>query len=126
MPFAIDLKNYARQTFASPTPATFKPQCQELGRALGTWLRGFHDWAAEQKELQLITATRDAPSRVVLRMVHFDWIPDRIEQYPNELKDLSEELLEVKAMADREWEAEEGFQIVHGDFSPGKYVSPLD
>jgi hypothetical protein len=55
-----------------------------------------------------------------MRIVHFDWLPSRLEQYPEQLSGKEKALLAVKAMAEREWETEKGFQIIHGDFSPGK------
>lgn len=120
MPAGIDLKTYARKHLGSPTPILLKPQCQELGRAIGSWLRGYHDWGAKAQELSELLAPIDEPSKQVVKMVHFSWIPDRIEKYSEELGEMREDLMNILAMVEREWETQEGFQPVHGDFGPGK------
>jgi hypothetical protein len=56
-------------------------------------------------------------------MVNFAWMQDRVKRWPDVLGSMADALKEVEEMADHEWETEEGFQLVHGDLGPGKYVA---
>ena len=53
LPNAVNLKTYALEHFKAPTSESFKPQCRELGHALGVWLRTFHDWSQKQNQTAL-------------------------------------------------------------------------
>ncbi|KAH8179073.1 taurine catabolism dioxygenase tauD, tfdA family protein [Sarocladium implicatum] len=124
MPTGIDLKTYARRHLGSPTPNSHQPHCHELGQAIGSWLRGYHDWSARSQELNDLLAPIDEASKQVVKMVHFAWIPDRIEQYPEELAGMARDLMSILGMVEREWETQDDFQPVHGDFGPGNTLLP--
>ncbi|KAF5691011.1 phosphotransferase enzyme family [Fusarium denticulatum] len=101
----IHLKDYATQNYGSPTLDSFKPQCQELGKALGRWLRDFVTWTDQQVK-------------------HRDLLPERAKEYQSILNDAKDILVQVEQMAAAEKEEKGNLQIIHGDFWTGNVVLP--
>lgn len=115
----MDLKTYALKNYPSPTPEALKPQCHELGQALGRWLREFHDWTAQQPKLAEEVA-KNKEMQALKNTINFDWLVRRIPQYPSILPEAKEIFEEVKKMATRELQDETKHQVIHGDFWSGK------
>ncbi|KAI1631080.1 kinase-like domain-containing protein [Biscogniauxia mediterranea] len=123
LPNSRDLKTYALQRYPEDTPKTLRRQCSQLGKALGTWLRNFHDWAATQPELRDRFASNHEVKQLK-HMINFSWLLDRITMFPSVLGDARDIFEEVKNMATAELEAESQLQPIHGDFWTGNIILP--
>ncbi|CZR48705.1 uncharacterized protein FPRO_03974 [Fusarium proliferatum ET1] len=119
----IHLKDYAIQNYGSPTPDSFKPQCQELGKAVGRWLRDFVTWSAQQIKHRDLVAQNEF-GQAVRHMVNYAWLHERIKEYPSILKDAKDILAQVEQMAAAEKDDIDKLQIIHGDFWTGNVVLP--
>ncbi|KAI0841746.1 kinase-like domain-containing protein [Hypoxylon sp. FL0890] len=119
----IDLKTYALKTYAESNSETTKHQCLQLGKALGRWLRGFHDWAAQQASLRTVVAGNKELQQLK-HFINFSWLLDRVKQFPSILSDAEGIFNEVKDMATAELEDESKLQVIHGDFWSGNILLP--
>ncbi|KAL7626920.1 hypothetical protein AAE478_003694 [Parahypoxylon ruwenzoriense] len=119
-----DLKTYALKTYTadSDSEAT-KHQCLQLGKALGRWLRGFHDWTTQQAELRNTLAT-NIELQLLKHTINFSWLLDRVKQFPSVLGDAADVFEEVKNMAGAELNDGSKLQVVHGDFWSGNILLP--
>lgn len=114
-----DLKTYALSTYPPNTPDALRPQCLQLGRALGTWLRNFHKWSATQAGLRK-TVTENKDLQRLKHLINFSWLLDRVGQFPSILGEAKDVFEKVKDMAAKELEDESRLQVIHGDFWTGK------
>lgn len=114
-----DLKTYALETFPAPTPEALKPQCYQLGKALGKWLRDFHRWSTQQPNLRQIAA-KNQEIQQLKHTINFGWLLQRIAQFPAVLEEAKDIFEEVKKMAAAELEEDGRVQVIHGDFWSGK------
>lgn len=114
-----DLKTYALKTFPAPTPEALKPHCYQLGMALGRWLRDFHGWSAQQPDLRRIVA-KNQEMQQLKHMINFEWLLQRIAQFPAILEEAKDTFEKVKKMAAAELKDEDKMQVIHGDFWTGK------
>jgi hypothetical protein len=122
MPNGIDLKTYILQQFPSYTPASPKPQYFQLGEVLGCWLKDFHEWSATQTGLRAKVEENSEYAQQIKHMLNFQWMYDRIKEYPNILGGAADVLAKVEQMADAERRGWDKLQIIHGDFWTGKRV----
>ncbi|KAI1115009.1 kinase-like domain-containing protein [Nemania sp. NC0429] len=118
-----DLKTYALSTYPPNTPEAMRPQCVQLGRALGTWLRNLHDWSATQADLRKIVAENKDIQRLK-HLINFSWLLDRVEQFPSILGEAKEIFEKVKNAAAKDLEDERRLRIIHGDFWTGNVLLP--
>lgn len=119
LPDSLNLKEYVLKHCSSPTPDSLEPQFRQLGVALGRWLREFHNWATDQAPLrQNVMANKEMQQ--MKHMINFQWLLDRVDQFPTVLGGAESIFSEVKDMALAELEGAEALQIVHGDFWTGK------
>lgn len=119
LPNGKDLKTYILGTYSANTPDAVRPQCLQLGRALGRWLHNFHAWSKTQEGLRRIVAG-NTDMRGLKLTINFSWLLDRIEKYPSILGESRDVFEKVRDMATRELEDESRLQVVHGDFWTGK------
>ncbi|KAI1144537.1 kinase-like domain-containing protein [Hypoxylon sp. FL0543] len=119
----IDLKTYALKTYAESNSEATKHQCVQLGKALGRWLRGFHDWAAKQESLRKVVAG-NKDLQQLKHFINFSWLLDRVQQFPSILSDAQSVFEEVKNMAAAELDDESKLQVIHGDFWSGNILLP--
>ncbi|RYP10101.1 hypothetical protein DL764_000892 [Monosporascus ibericus] len=117
----IDLKTYVLNTYPAHTNKSLRPQCYQLGKALGRWLRNFHGWSAQQPGLRQ-TLSENKEIQQLKQMINFGWLLQRVEQYPAVLGHARPIFEEVRNMAALELENEDELQIIHGDFWTGKQV----
>lgn len=115
----IDLKEYALRHYSGPTAESFQPQCRQLGKALGRWLKGFVEWSAQEVDLRELIAGNTF-AQDVKHMLNFLWLQDRIKDFPAILDDVGEVLGEVEQMAAAERQDTSRHMIIHGDFWTGK------
>ncbi|KAI1374637.1 kinase-like domain-containing protein [Hypoxylon crocopeplum] len=121
----VDLKTYALKAYAESNLEETKHQCLQLGKALGRWLRAFHNWAAQQAELRSIVAGNKELQQLK-HMINFSWLLDRVKQFPSILGDAEGVFEEVKNMATAELADKSQLQAIHGDFWSGNILLPKD
>ncbi|KAK5631913.1 hypothetical protein RRF57_007627 [Xylaria bambusicola] len=114
-----DLKTYALDTYSANTPDAARPQCLQIGRALGKWLRNFHTWSATQTGLRQ-TVAENKELQQLKHYINFSWLLDRVGQFPSILSEARDVFEKVKEMAAKELEDENQLQAIHGDFWTGK------
>ncbi|RYP73057.1 hypothetical protein DL769_004294 [Monosporascus sp. CRB-8-3] len=119
----IDLKTYVLNTYPAHTHESLRPQCYQLGKALGRWLRSFHGWSAQQPGLRQ-TVSKSKEIQQLKHMINFGWLQQRVEQYPAVLGHARPVFEEVRNMAALELENEDELQIIHGDFWTGNILIP--
>lgn len=108
-----------RQVYREPTPETVRPQCRQMGEAIGRWIRGFVEWSAQQADLRQ-SVGQNTFAQDVKHMINFLWLHDRISDFPEILNDVKDTLAQVEQMARKEREEASGYQVIHGDFWTGK------
>ncbi|KAI1757474.1 kinase-like domain-containing protein [Xylaria castorea] len=118
-----DLKTYALNTYPADTPDAVRPQCTQLGRALGKWLRNFHNWSATQTDLRK-TVAGNTDIRQLKQLINYSWLLDRVGQFPSILGEAKDVFEKVKDMAATELEDESRLQVIHGDFWTGNVLLP--
>ncbi|EMT72748.1 kinase-like domain-containing protein [Fusarium oxysporum II5] len=119
----IHLKDYAIQNYGSSMPESFQPQCHELGKALGSWLRIFVAWSAQQVKHRDLVAQNEF-GQAVRHMLNYAWLHERTKEYPGILNDVEDILTQVEQLAASEKENTDELQIIHGDFWTGNVVLP--
>lgn len=53
-------------------------------------------------------------------MINYDWLIERIEQFPHILEDARDIFVQIKAMAKNEMSCNSSLVPIHGDFWTGK------
>ncbi|KAI1457119.1 kinase-like domain-containing protein [Annulohypoxylon moriforme] len=119
----VDLKNYALKTYANANSEITKHQALQLGKALGRWLRAFHNWASQQGELRAVVV-KNEELKQLKHFINFSWLLDRVKQFPSILGDAEGIFNEVKEMAAAEMNDESQLQVIHGDFWSGNILLP--
>jgi hypothetical protein len=118
LPSGIDLKTYALQNFPSPTPEALRPQCHQLGKALAQYITGFNGKTDAKLHEEL---RRNKEMQALKHMINYDWLLQRVDQFPGILEETREVFVNVKEQALDELNAAPGeLKPIHGDFWPGK------
>ncbi|KAI0180901.1 kinase-like domain-containing protein [Hypoxylon sp. FL1284] len=123
LPSGTDLKTYALKTYANSNSETTRQQYLQLGKTLGRWLRGFHEWAAGRYELRQVVAGNDIMQHIK-HTINFDTLLERIKQFPAILSDAEDAFRQVIDMDAEEWDVEDELQVIHGDFWTGNILLP--
>lgn len=127
MPNGVDLKQYVRQNFPSPTPASLRPQIHPLGRELGRWITEFHqrtekdarDALQKGEKSRLYAELEKCKTMQGLKhVINYDWLLQRVDQFPDILSEAKEVFQQVKAMALEELKGE--LMPIHGDYWTAK------
>ncbi|KAI8954624.1 kinase-like domain-containing protein [Xylaria longipes] len=118
-----DLKTYALKSYSADTHGAVRPQCVQLGRALGKWLRNFHNWSATQADLRK-TVAGNTDLQQLKHFINYSWLLDRVGQFPAILSEAKEVFEKVKDMAAKELEDEGRLAVIHGDFWTGNVLLP--
>ena len=119
MPQAINLKDYISRYYAAPTSEQLEPEARKIGKTLGSWLRGFAQWAVSNGDLHAMAET-NAEGQFFRHLVTFGWLQDRVKQYPAVLGDAQEIFKEVEEAITAESKDPSKVQVIHGDFWTGK------
>jgi hypothetical protein len=119
IPSSTPLKAYALDRLASPTDPARETQCRLFGKAVGKWMNEFARWAAEHPQAREV-ARGNVTAQPIKQMVSYGWLGERVEQFPEVLREAKETLESVERMAAEELRDEDRLQVVHGDFSTGK------
>ncbi|TPX16405.1 uncharacterized protein E0L32_004054 [Thyridium curvatum] len=123
LPNSINLKQYVLQYYSSQTPASFEPQCRQLGKAVGAWLKGYVEWSTKQVELRKVVA-ENGFAQEVKRMLNFGFLRGRVDQFPALLGHDKNIFDKLEQMAEVELQDQSQLQIVHGDLAPGNVILP--
>ncbi|KAF5591450.1 phosphotransferase enzyme family [Fusarium pseudocircinatum] len=131
LPNAVDLKTYSLSHFPSPTPEYLRKPAHELGKVLARYMVKFHDMTREivQKSLkqkhtqQLLGFNRVIDSsndmQRLKHWINFDWMIDRVSQFPGILSEAKDILHLVKNMALKELsDPSADLALIHGDYYP--------
>lgn len=123
VPGAIDLKRYALKNFSSPTAKHLRPKCHLLGKALAQYIAAFHNGvpAAVKEPKFLARLELNQEMQDLNFMINYDWLVQRIEDFPDILGEARDIFVQVREMAKKELENKsKGLVPVHGDFWTGK------
>jgi hypothetical protein len=122
---AVDLKS----VFVSPTAKSILTQSfsTSIGRALGSWLQLFHNWASSPPQADLRAEIgKNEPMRKLKRLITYESFIAVVEKFPELLDGHQGVLEEVKTMGMQDFEkairdtGDENWGIIHGDFWTGK------
>lgn len=123
LPGSLNLKEYALKNFSpsAHTPAV-KPCVVEIGRGLGKWLRGFHEWAAspEQQERLRTLALMNTGMQTIKLHYSYKLLLVRAEAHPEVLEEARPIFETVLADVEEECVDRSRLQPIHGDFWTGK------
>ena len=126
LPNSIDLKNFLLSGVSDDLPES---SGRALGGALGSWLKLFHQWTAEEQQME---STRLLGENKVMRdlkfWVNYTMLMDTIENFPGILEEGRDIFEKVRGLAVAELERQshdDGYGIIHGDFWTGKYALDL-
>lgn len=118
LPNGINFKTYALQNFPSPTPKSLRPQCHQLGKALAQYIMGFNRKTDAKLHEEL---ERNKAMQALKHMINYDWLLQRVDQFPSILEEAREVFVKVKEQALDELNAvPEDLKPIHGDLWPGK------
>jgi len=123
LPHGINLKTYILENFPSSTPKSLRPQCHQLGKALAQYVAGLNDKTDPKLYAEL---KRNKEMQNLKHMINYDWLIERIDQFPTILEEAREVFVNVKKQALEESKrSPEDLAPVHGDLWPGKWVPAL-
>ncbi|TDZ74758.1 4-hydroxytryptamine kinase [Colletotrichum trifolii] len=128
IPRVLDLRTYSLKLFRLQTTASLRPQCRELGKALAGYIARFHslgvippEKGAESMGRSDIwsAVTRSDDMQKLKHMINYEWLLDRVDQFPEVLQDAREVFVQVKQRALDELErGSKNLTVIHGDFYP--------
>lgn len=117
----MSLKQYALEHYPAPTSEALKPQCVQLGRCLGQWLRSFHDWSQQPANSGLRELfSRNKEMQNIKKMLNYDRLLQMVGKHPSILEECRDVFQQVADMASAELKDEGSLQVIHGDFWTGK------
>lgn len=120
LPDSLDLKSYVLKHFSSSTPESEKCNVLEVGRALGEWLRSFHDWAAAPEQEALRSRVELNKEMQSIKLTYnYESLLRRLERFPF-LENSRGVFEKIIAKAKAELAEERQLQFIHGDFWTGK------
>ncbi|KAK8136679.1 hypothetical protein PG984_004619 [Apiospora sp. TS-2023a] len=131
LPNGTNLKVYALEHWstspaAESTDVQQQAQARQLGLSLGRWLRAFHDNSSElhhHGEMRGAVAANGV-MQSLKHTINFQWLLDRVAQFPDILTGAVPVFEEVKEMAAAELRDESRLQVIHGDFWTGNILIP--
>ncbi|KAK7953591.1 hypothetical protein PG996_014483 [Apiospora saccharicola] len=131
LPNGTNLKAYALEHWsASPaaelTDVRQQAQAKQLGLSLGQWLRAFHDYSSElhRRDEMRSAVAANGVMQGLKHTINFQWLLDRVAQFPDILTETVPVFEEVKEMAAAELRDENRLQVIHGDFWTGNILIP--
>ena len=123
LPNAVSLKEYALKHYQAPVSETLKPQCLQLGRCLGRWLREFHDWSRQSTDNHLRDLfAKNKEMQNLKKVINYDRLLRMVGRYPLLLEECKDVFQQVADMVSAELKDERNLHAIHGDFWTGKYV----
>ena len=136
LPAAVDLKTFLINSSTTTTTTTTsngngnanpnspsQPLAHTIGRALGEWLRSFHEWIEAPAQQALRTQMGQNTRMQELKCsVNYDGLVDAVERFPGVLGAVRGVFERVRDMAREEVgsASASGVGGIHGDFWTGK------
>ncbi|EXF82231.1 phosphotransferase [Colletotrichum fioriniae PJ7] len=127
-PSPLSLKNYAIHYFVASSLgiSTLEPvmsQCLDIGKAVGMWLRSFHDWSNSKKQLKFRDiAAGNKEMQTLKQWMNYERLPKSITRYPDILGDCNDIFADIVDSVKREMVDEKALQVIHGDFWTGNIL----
>ncbi|KAJ0318302.1 hypothetical protein COL5a_010760 [Colletotrichum fioriniae] len=127
-PSPLSLKNYASQYLAASslgisTLEPVKSQCLDIGKAVGMWLRSFHDWSNSKEQLKFRDiAAGNKEMQTLKQWMNYERLPNSITRYPDILGDCNDIFADIVDSVKREMVDEKALQVIHGDFWTGNIL----
>lgn len=123
LPYSIDLKNFLLSEVSRDLSES---SGRALGSALGSWLRLFHHWAAEEQQMESRKVLGENKVMKDLKFwVNYTLLMNTIENFPSILeqdRDIFEKIRDLAAAELERQDHDNGYGIIHGDFWTGKYA----
>ncbi|KAH7110681.1 kinase-like domain-containing protein [Dactylonectria macrodidyma] len=136
LPGVVNLKDYVLSHFPSPTPQSLQPQCHNLGKALAGYIVRFHS-EAKKAVLRSDAGTNLEPfptlhvglehseeMQTLKHMINYDWLLQRVNQFPEILSEATDIFSQVKEEALKELSNARELTAIHGDFCPQNILLP--
>ncbi|KAJ5616366.1 hypothetical protein N7537_001480 [Penicillium hordei] len=125
LPNSIDLKNFLLSKVSHDLSES---SGRALGSALGSWLRLFHHWTAEEQQIE---STKILGENKVMKdlkfWVNYTMLLDTIENFPDILegnRDIFEKIRDLAAAELEQRSHDNGYGVIHGDFWTGNVLLP--
>ncbi|KAF9878851.1 phosphotransferase enzyme family protein [Colletotrichum karsti] len=131
LPDVVHLKKHLLEFPSSGTSVDMRPQYEEVGCALAEYICQFHQLTSnilESKESQNTTSSssslkealyKDNQMQKLKHMINYDWLLERVSQFPSILGHLRDTFEEVKKQALEEIRGgDKTLTVIHGDFCP--------
>lgn len=126
LPDSVDLKTFLLSNVSSDVS---KASAEALGRALGSWLRSFHDWGNNEDQSGCKATLGENESMKQLKFwVNYTMLIDTIANFPDILdqsRDVFEQVRDFAATELTKQNHDDEYGIIHGDFWTGKYAQSL-
>lgn len=123
LPNSIDLKSFLLSKVSHDLSES---SGRALGTALGSWLRSFHRWTAEEQQIETKKLLGENKVMKDLKFwVNYTLLLDTIGNFPDILEGSRDILEKVRDLAAAELEQQShdnGYGVIHGDFWTGKYA----
>lgn len=123
LPNSVDLKTFLLSKVSS---GISKSSARSLGRALGSWLRSFHDWGnSNNRDECKETLSRNQTMKDLKFWVNYTMLLDTVKNFPTILdknRDIFEKVHKFAATELTQKDCDDEYGIIHGDFWTGKYV----
>lgn len=124
LPNTVDLKTYVQNHFSWSTPKNLELSCRNIGKKLAEYISKFH---LTSEQSTAIEGAQSPPKRFpalrsneqmqsLKHMINYDWLLQRIDQFPEILSGARDVFYQVKLRA----LLESGDKPIHGDFCPQK------
>ncbi|RSL95305.1 hypothetical protein CEP52_012152 [Fusarium oligoseptatum] len=128
LPNTVDLKTYIQKHFSWSTPNNLELPCRNIGKTLADYISSFHlageqmiQGTEAQSSLKPFPALRNNEQMQSLKhMINYDWLLQRIDQFPEILSEARDVFYQVKLQALLESDA----KPIHGDFCPQNILLP--
>lgn len=136
LPGVVGLKAHCMSTIQTPAAENGQHDYHLLGKSLAEYIlraqalmtRTIEDQAGEVSDDRDTTAlhgtvTKGSEIQKLVHTINYDWLFDRIEQFPEMLSDARDVFVQVKEHALGEIQGRSGnLSVINGDFGPHKYV----
>ncbi|KAF4479787.1 hypothetical protein CGCF415_v001806 [Colletotrichum fructicola] len=128
LPNAVHLKKHLLKFPPSDTPIDLRPQYQNIGSAMAKYISKFHELTNSILESDEQDGTgsslkealyKDNQMQKLKHMINYDWLLERVAQFPSILGHMRGIFEEVKGQALEEIRGvNKTLTVIHGDFCP--------
>lgn len=129
----LDLKSTVLKSCERPPDKLLQQHYHHIGRALAEYISQFHQNTSLVARAHAEKGTSPHPStlheaisrsseiQALKLMINYDWLLERVEQFPNILKDAKDVFVRLRERGIEELENRSAtLTVIHGDFCPQK------